>query len=195
MAIPCGYDCNASRPLIKSPAKLPASISGSSPDTYACARKFIALKLLVISYFLLRLAHNPPGTMSYLAGMKLLINLAKADGQIADREKNFLINIGRANGIFPDELYPLLTQNHENIVPENLSDDEKFELLFSLIQLMKLDERMYREEIAFCGEVATRLGCDRNVMFELLARVKPSTMAAADKLALKQITNDYLQKD
>jgi len=132
--------------------------------------------------------------MSYLAGIKLLINLAKADGQIAEREKNFLINIGRAHGVYPDEIYPLLTQRHENFVPENLSDDEKFELLFSLIQLMKLDERMYKEEIAFCGQVATRLGYDKNVMFEMLTQVKSAAMAPAEKQALKKLTSDYLRK-
>ena len=34
--------------------------------------------------------------MNDLSRMKLLINLAKVDGQVADKEKNHLINIGRA---------------------------------------------------------------------------------------------------
>ena len=131
--------------------------------------------------------------MSALDGMKLLINLAKADGQIADREKNYLINIGRANGFYPDQIYPLFTQRHENIVPTDLTDDEKFELLFSLVQLMKLDERMYREEISFCGQVATRLGYDKNVMFELLTRVKSAAMAPPEKAELRTVVNAYLR--
>ncbi|HEX8041219.1 MAG TPA: TerB family tellurite resistance protein, partial [Chryseosolibacter sp.] len=106
--------------------------------------------------------------MNDLSRMKLLINLAKVDGQIADKEKNHLITIGRANGIYPDEIYPLFTQSHQVVVPADLSDDDKFDLIFNLIQLMKLDERMYREEIVFCGQVAAKLGYDRNVMFELL---------------------------
>lgn len=124
--------------------------------------------------------------------MKLLINLAKVDGQVADKEKNYLINIGRANGIYPDEIYPLFTQNHEILLPQDLSADQKFDLLFSLIQLMKLDERMYREEIAFCGKVAARLGYNKSVMFELLSRVRAAGMEANELDALKKVTQTFL---
>ena len=132
--------------------------------------------------------------MTDLSIMKLLINLAKIDGQIADKEKNHLVAIGRANGIYPDEIYPLFTQSHEVVVPDNLSADEKFELLLSLIQLMKLDERMYREEIVFCGQVAARLGYDKHVMFELLSLVKSGRMNATEKAALKEIIQRFLEQ-
>lgn len=132
--------------------------------------------------------------MTDLSIMKLLINLAKVDGQIADKEKNYLIAIGRANGIYPDEIYPLFTQSHNVVVPDNLSADEKFELLFTLIQLMKLDERMYREEIVFCGQVAAKLGYDKHVMFELLSLVKSGRMEANEVATLKQITQKFLDK-
>lgn len=132
--------------------------------------------------------------MNALSRMKLLISLAKIDGQVADKEKNHLINIGRANGIYPDEIYPLFTQTHEVVVPENLSDDQKFDLIFSLIQLMKLDERMYREEIRFCGEVAARLGYNKQVMFELLAQVKSGGMETNEMETLKQLTQTFLNR-
>jgi hypothetical protein len=132
--------------------------------------------------------------MNDLSRMKLLINLAKADGLVADKEKNYLINIGRANGIYPDEIYPLFTQNHEVLVPENLSDDQKFDLMLSLIKLMKLDERMYREEINFCGQVATRLGYNKQVMFELLARVRSGGMEATEMDSLKEVIQNFLKK-
>lgn len=132
--------------------------------------------------------------MNDLSRMKLLINLAKVDGQVADKEKNFLINIGRANGIYPDEIYPLFTQSHDVLVPADLSDDQKFDLIFSLIQLMKLDERMYREEIAFCGQVASRLGYSKQVMFELLSQVKAGKMEANEMESLKKITQDFLNR-
>ena len=132
--------------------------------------------------------------MNDLSRMKLLINLAKVDGQVADKEKNHLINIARANGIYPDEIYPLFTQNHPMVVPGDLSDDQKFELIFNLIQLMKLDERMYREEIAFCGQVAAKLGYDKQVMFELLTHVKSGAMAANEMESLKKITQNFLNR-
>ena len=132
--------------------------------------------------------------MTDLSRMKLLINLAKVDGQVADKEKNHLIHIGRANGIYPDEIYPLFTQSHQVVVPEDLSDDQKFDLIFSLIQLMKLDERMYREEIVFCGQVAAKLGYDKHVMFELLSQVKSGGMEENELESLKKITQKFLNR-
>lgn len=132
--------------------------------------------------------------MNELSRMKLLINLAKVDGQVADKEKNYLVSIGRANGIYPDEIYPLFTQSHDVTVPGYLSDDEKFELIFTLVQLMKLDERMYREEIAFCGQVAEKLGYNKHVMFELLSQVKSGRMDAAEMESLKKLTQNFLNK-
>ena len=132
--------------------------------------------------------------MNDLSRMKLLINLAKVDGQVADKEKNHLINIGRANGIYPDEIYPLFTQNHETIVPENLSDDQKFDLIFSLIQLMKLDERMYREESAFGGQGAAKLGYHTQVRFARLAQVRSGGRATAEMESLKAITQKFLNR-
>ena len=132
--------------------------------------------------------------MNDLSRMKLLINLAKIDGQVADKEKNYLINIGRANGIYPDEIYPLFTQSHDVLVPADMTDDQKFDLIFTLIQLMKLDERMYREEIAFCGQVASRLGYDKQAMFELLSQVKSAGMNASELDSLKKLTQNFLKR-
>ncbi len=132
--------------------------------------------------------------MNDLSRMKLLINLAKVDGQVADKEKNYLINIGRANGIYPDEIYPLFTQSHDVLVPADMTDDQKFDLMFSLIQLMKLDERMYREEIAFCGQVAAKLGYNKQVMFELLSQVRSAGMESGELESLRKLTQNFLKR-
>lgn len=131
--------------------------------------------------------------MSVHTQMKLLVNLAQVDGSVAEREKNYIINIGRANGIYPDEVLPLFSQRHELIVPQNLSSDQKFEYIFSLIQLMKIDERMYKEEMIFCSKTATRLGYDQQVMFELMLHVKTTGMSENDIQTLKTITEKYLK--
>jgi uncharacterized tellurite resistance protein B-like protein len=131
--------------------------------------------------------------MSALAQMKLLISLAQIDGTVADRERNYIINIGRANNVYPDEVKPLFDKRHDLIVPEDLSDDRKFDYLFSLVQLMKIDERMYKEEILFCSKIASNLGYDQQVMFELLLNVKAATMGADEMSRLKTLVQKYLQ--
>jgi hypothetical protein len=132
--------------------------------------------------------------MSALAQMKLLISLAQIDGKVADRERNYIVNIGRANGIYPDEVALLFEQQHGMKVPSNLSPEEKFRYIVSLIQLMKIDERMYREEIVFCSEIATRLGYQQQVMFDLMLNVKSATMTDKEMEALKKLTDKYLKQ-
>lgn len=131
--------------------------------------------------------------MNALAQMKLLVGLAQVDGKIADRERYYIINIGRANGVYPDEINPLFEQVHTIAVPADLNDDKKFEYIYTLVQLMKIDERMYQEEIRFCSDVATKLGYGPQVMFDLMLHVKSSGMNKAEIAELKSLAQKHLQ--
>jgi hypothetical protein len=132
--------------------------------------------------------------MSALAQMKLLVGLAQVDGTVGQRERNYIVNIGRANGIYPDQIEPLFAKDHDATVPEDLSPDAKFECIYSLVQLMKIDERMYQEEIKFCSSIATRLGYDQHVMFDLMLHVKTSPQSVQEIEALKKTVQKYLKK-
>jgi hypothetical protein len=132
--------------------------------------------------------------MPALNQMKLLISLAQIDGTVAARERNYIINIGRANNLYPDQVVPLFDQRHNLIIPQDLGDDQKFDYLFSLVQLMKIDERMYREEIMFCSKIAATLGYDQQVMFELLVHVKAVAMTEDEIAELKKLVQKYLKR-
>jgi uncharacterized tellurite resistance protein B-like protein len=131
--------------------------------------------------------------MPVLTQMKLLISLAQIDGSVADREKNYIVNIGRANGIYPDEILPLFEKRHDLVIPKNLTKDQRFDMVFSLVQLMKIDERMYKEEILFCSKVAANLGYDQEAMFDFLLHVRTATMESDEVEALRKITAKYLK--
>ena len=131
--------------------------------------------------------------MPAITQMKLLINLARIDGKVADRERNYIVNIGRANGLYPDEVEPLFEKRHELIVPQDLTNDQKFNYIVSLIQLMKIDERMYREELMFCSTIASNLGYPKEVLFELLLHVGSEDMGAGERAELKALTQKHLK--
>ena len=126
-----------------------------------------------------------------ISQLKLLINLARIDGEVADREQKYIANIGLANGIAIDQVTPLFNLDHEVIVPSDLNNDERFNYIFSLVQLMKIDERLYKDEIRYCSEIASRLGYDQSVMFELMLHVR-GVMGANELESLKQLTTKYL---
>jgi len=130
--------------------------------------------------------------MAALAQMKLLISLAQIDGKVAEREQNYIVNIGRANGFYPDEVEPLFEKRHQLVVPDDLNDDEKFDYIFKLVQLMKIDERMYKEELLFCSKIAIKLGYQQEVLFELMLQVQSTEMSKEEVNALKEVTRKYL---
>jgi len=127
-----------------------------------------------------------------LPQLKLLISLAQIDGSVAEKEQNYIINIGRANGIYPDEVIPLMEQRHLLVVPADLSNETKFNYIFSLVQLMKIDERMYKEEVLFCSKIATRLGYDQRVMIDLINHINKTDMPVDEMETLRNLTEKYL---
>lgn len=138
-----------------------------------------------------------PHKMPALTQMQLLISLARIDGKVADREKNYIVNIGRANGIYPDEILPLFerdTPDAHTTIPQDLTNGQKFSYIVSLVQLMKIDERMYKEEIQYCSRIAESLGYDQQVMFDLMLHVKSEAMSEAELKSLQDLTQKYLKQ-
>lgn len=130
--------------------------------------------------------------MIVLEQLKLLVNLARIDGEMASHERAYIINIGKAHGFPESSVETLFYSSHEAIIAKELTNDQKFNYIFNLVQLMKLDERLYEEEIKFCASTATKLGYKPEVMFELMLRIKSTEMTAEEKSALHKLTTQYL---
>ena len=131
--------------------------------------------------------------MTALNQLKLLISLAQIDGVVAPRERNYIINIGRAHGLYPDQIEALFDKSHNIVLPGDLTPDDKFAYIISMVQLMKIDERMYKEELIFCRTIATTLGYEPQALAELLVRVTPQEMSDDDTAKLKQLVQRYLK--
>lgn len=129
--------------------------------------------------------------MAVLNQLKLLINLARIDGGVAEKEEKYIYNIGAANGVSANDIRPLLKEDHDVIVPRGLNNDQKFEYIFSLVQLMKIDEKLYNNEIRYCSKVASKLGYNEAVMFDLMLHVKEA-MGPNELEDLKKLTLKYL---
>ena len=128
-----------------------------------------------------------------LAQLKLLINLARVDGVVVEKEKDYILNIGKANGIPAEEVTPLFVKGHDFAVPNNLTEQERFNYIFSLVQLMKIDERLYKEEIRYCARVASKLGYDQAIIFDLMLHVR-AVMETKELEDLRKLTAKYLNQ-
>ena len=132
--------------------------------------------------------------MASIQQLKLLINLARVDGEVAEKERQYILNIGQANHLLVAEILPLFSSEHPMVVPQNLSEEQTFDYIFRLVQLMKIDEKIYKDEIKYCAKIAATLGYREEVMFELMLKVKNAGMGKDEMDSLKKLTSTYLLK-
>ncbi|MFT4739128.1 MAG: putative tellurite resistance protein B-like protein [Cyclobacteriaceae bacterium] len=124
--------------------------------------------------------------------LNLLVQLAKIDGVVVQDEIDLIKQIGKANGMSSDEISQCFDDpDHvENL--DQLSDDEKYEYIYSIVQLMKIDGRLYKEEIAFCSKISSKLGYDQQVLMELILKIYSDPQISTDKETLKSTIQKYL---
>ena len=131
--------------------------------------------------------------MALLEQLKVLVNLARVDGDMAEREKTYIINIGKANGFPESSVTTLFYNSHEVVISENLTEDQRFNYIYSLVQLMKIDEKIYQAEIKYCSKIAASLGYSQDVLFDLMLKAK-STLDAAEIKVLQELAKKHLIK-
>ncbi len=123
--------------------------------------------------------------------LNMLINLAASDTMIAEKEARHIRVIGQAAGISKEEVDDML--NHPAPIGDfgTLSDDQRFEYLYNVIQLMKIDGQVFKSEIVFCEEIAEKLGYKKKVVGELSTRIYSDPSITADRESLKQKAEKY----
>ena len=129
--------------------------------------------------------------MPIRAQLSMLIKLANIDNDFAEDEKNMIYMVGKANGVTEEDIDHLL-DNPESLPPvDDMSDNEKFEYLYSVVQLMKIDKEIYLSEIKYCEEVAEKLGFKKAVIAELSSKIYSNPSITANKDSLKKAILKY----
>lgn len=127
------------------------------------------------------------------AELNVLINLAASDRNVADKESKLIHMIGKANGIPTEEINQML-QNPQPINDlSSLTNDQKFEHLYYLIQLMKMDGQVFRSEVVFCEQIAEKLGYKKAVVAEISQHVYSDPSITADREMIKKKAEKFLK--
>ena len=116
-----------------------------------------------------------------------------------DRSEELQITaIAKANGVSKEEMEELIKQGmKKSAVDEKLdfvalSFDEKFEYLYNIIQLMKIDHEIYLSEIKYCEEIATKLGFDKKVVSKMSSAIYSDPTITTDREKLKQKVKKFI---
>jgi uncharacterized tellurite resistance protein B-like protein len=127
------------------------------------------------------------------AELNVLINLAASDSNVAARESKLIHSIGNANGISKEDVEKLLKNPKPIGSIDTLTPDEKFEHLYHLIQLMKMDGQVFRSEIVFCEHIAEKLGFKKFVVGEISQHVYSDPTITADRDMVKAKAMKFLK--
>jgi uncharacterized tellurite resistance protein B-like protein len=116
--------------------------------------------------------------------LNVLINLAASDSNVGEKESKVIHMIGKANGLTKDEVEAMMKSPKPIGDLGTLTEDQQFENLYHLIQLMKSDGQVFKSEIHFCEQMAERLGYKKAVVGELSSRIYSDPTITADRKLL-----------
>jgi hypothetical protein len=73
-----------------------------------------------------------------------------------------------------------------------LTFDEKFEYLYNIIQLMKIDKEIFLSEIKYCEEIASRLGFETKVVGKMSSMIFSDPSITTNREKLKQEVKKFI---
>jgi uncharacterized tellurite resistance protein B-like protein len=125
--------------------------------------------------------------------LNTMVQLGTADGMMSEKEVRIVRMLGKINGMSDEEIDDVIKNPEPKEDLSVLSDDQKFEYIYSLVQLMKADGQVFKSEIVFCENIADELGYKKSVIGELSSRIYSDPAITADREKLKAKAQTYLK--
>lgn len=126
--------------------------------------------------------------------MHMLVQLARVDGVVVQEEIKLITEIGMGFGMSPEEISACFEDADQTGDIPTFTDDEKYELIYDVVQVMKIDRRLYKEEIQYCAKMVTGLGYDEEVLAMLMLKIYSDPHITAEKDSLKASIQKFLKK-
>lgn len=124
--------------------------------------------------------------------LSILVHLSKADNYVAKEESDLIHHIGESNGLSYDQVENVIDNPKPIGSLDNLPDDEKFEYLFNVIQLMKVDKKIFQKEIEFCERIAIKLGYKPGVIADMSAYIYSDPNIMTKREYLRSIADQHV---
>ncbi len=122
----------------------------------------------------------------------LLVQLATIDNELAGTESEWIQKIGSSLGLNNEEIEEVFRRPNSGPL-QFFSEEERFENLYNLIQLMKIDGRIFYSEIDFCRKAAEKLGFHPGVVKELSSGIYGDPSITSDRSRLFKKALKYLK--
>ncbi|MEQ9287066.1 MAG: TerB family tellurite resistance protein [Cyclobacteriaceae bacterium] len=124
--------------------------------------------------------------------LSVLVHLSKVDKHIAEPEAKMIHYLGERNGLSFEEVESIIENPGDLPSISNIDPDTKFEYLYNVVQLMKVDGKVFQSEIDFCEKIALKLGYKPGVIADLSAYIYSDPNINTKKSYLRSIADDHL---
>ena len=124
--------------------------------------------------------------------LNTMVQLGSVDGLMSEKEVRIVKMLGNINGMSDEEIDNVINNPDPIEDLTLLSNEQKFEYIYSLVQLMKADGQVFKSEINFCENIAHELGYKKSVIGELSSRIYSDPAITADRDKLKDKVQKYL---
>ena len=124
--------------------------------------------------------------------LQLLVHLSIVDHHIAEPEAKMIHYIGHRNGVPFQEIEKLIDNPGDMPDVSGLDPESKFDYLFNVVQLMKVDGKVYQSEIDFCERVALKLGYKPGVIGDLSAFIYKDPSIVTKRSFLREVADAQL---
>lgn len=125
--------------------------------------------------------------------LNILINLAASDSKIEEREAKLIRMVAQANGIAKEDTDAMIKNPQPITNISALTPDEKFEHLYYLIQMMKMDGQVFKSEIIFCENIAEKMGYKKGIVAELSQHIYSDPSITADREMLRKKAEKFIR--
>lgn len=130
--------------------------------------------------------------------LRTLVRLAMVDKNFDRIEEMYIMSIGKAQGVPEEDIKELMNEElsqKEKLEAADfmaLSFDGKFEYLYNIVQLMKIDQRVYLSEIKFCERAAEKLGFEKKVVKKMSSFIYSDPSITVDREKLKEQVRKFI---
>ena len=128
--------------------------------------------------------------------LNILVQLAKIDGETDVAELELIRQIGASQNVSDEDIEYIIEKTEAlDTIPslENLTKQEKVELMTNLVLVMKIDGRIDKEEMKFCLKVLRKLGYDEDALFDLVSTTYIEKDADVNKDDIRLRAEKYLK--
>lgn len=118
--------------------------------------------------------------------LNILIQLAEADKHFAKAEREMIFKIAKERNFPETEVQELIRKPEPIDSLGALPPDQKFEYLFTSIELIMVDQNIFESEVIFCKSLAIKLGFKKSVIEFFIENVGKMSKNAIKEIALRE---------